>query len=182
MTDERSHPNRRGRACLHSRSGCPGPGRPPPLREGRQGSPLRAMNSPQAAAGRPPYLVNRAPCGACTCFRRRSLRGFLKARGGSRAWERLLMLPHRSAPELPGFSVRGGRASISVGCRAYSAPQTWKRSWGTRESPGRSPELTQRPLRGRTTEVSSLDKRGPDKCSVAQASLRERSLPDRLPE
>jgi len=30
------------------------------------------------------------------------------------------MLPHRSAPKLPGFDVRGGRASISVGCRVLS--------------------------------------------------------------
>ena len=61
---------------------------------------------------------------------------------------------------------RGGRASIGVWCRASLSPATRKPSRRTESQPRRPPPREARPEQGRTTDVSSLDPRGPDRCST----------------
>ena len=119
--------------------------------------------------------LTRAPHILAPCSRTHTPAPFLNgtARGNqcvSRSWERRL-LPHPdTVARARSHNGSAGRTSIGVWCRDRPAPARETKTERHEEALTALSRYSHRLARGRTTDVSLLDTRGPDRCSAARVT------------
>jgi hypothetical protein len=84
----------------------------------------------------------------------------------SRSWESRLLPYPDTAARARSHNGSAGRTSIGVWCRVRPAPAPETKSNAKKRADGSQSLFT--PPRKRTTAVSLLDTRGPDRCSTAR--------------